>query len=128
MGSSTINHQLMERDIHENQLAENIGRNWKDLARALGFREAVIEAIEMEKGGNVKECCIAVIVRWIRREGRNATVENFADALINIKLKSLADILMCNDTTQVRLRQTSVENKQKTFVRTSNFRNEAERC
>lgn len=94
----------------------------------MGFTEAVIDTIETEKGGNVKECCIAVLVRWIRREGRNATMGKLADALIKIELKSLADILMLKDTTQVRLRQTSVEIKHKTFVRTSNFRNEAERC
>ena len=93
--------QLTENIIHEIQLPEHVGNRWKDLARALGYNQSIIDAIEKEKGGCIKECCIEVLVRWMRREGGNATVGNLAEALIKIELKSLADKLMCADTNQV---------------------------
>ena len=42
-------HQLTESDIHESQLAEQIGLKWKDLARELGFLRSTIDMIENEK-------------------------------------------------------------------------------
>ena len=94
-------HQLTEDIIHESQLPEHVGDSWRDLARALGYNQPVIEAIEKEKGGCTKECCIAVLVRWMGREGRDATVGVLAEALNKIEKKSLADKLMCADTNQV---------------------------
>ena len=101
--------QLTERIIHESNLPEDIGDRWRDLARALNYNEAAIEAIQKEQGNSTKECCIALIVRgWMRREGRDATVGKLAEALMEIHLKSLADKLMCVfDTSQVRSHQTS---------------------
>ena len=51
-------HQLTESDIHESQLAEQIGLKWKDLARELGFLQSTIDMIEKEKLYCNKECCI----------------------------------------------------------------------
>lgn len=86
---------LTEKLIHENQLPELIGPvKWKDLARVLGFSETNIDEIQIEKECCPKECCIAVLVRWIRRKGREATVAELAEALIKIELKSVADILL----------------------------------
>ena len=97
-------HQLTEGTIHERQLPEHVGDRWRDLARALGYNQSSIDTIETDKGSRTKECCIAVLVRWMGREGRNATVGNLAEALIKIELKSVADKLMCADTNQVRSR------------------------
>ena len=94
-------HQLTEGIIHGSQLPEHVGNRWRDLARALGYNQSVIDAIEKDNGSCTKECCIAVLVSWIGREGRDATTGNLAEALINIKLKSLADKLMFADTSQV---------------------------
>ncbi len=94
-------HQLTEDIIHEFQLPESTGDRWRDLARALNFNQAVIDAIEKERGSCIKECCIAVLVRWIGREGRDATIGKLADALIKIELKNLAGNLMCVDADRV---------------------------
>lgn len=95
-------HQLTESDIHDNKLPEKVGDNWRDVARALVYEEADIDSIQTDKSGCTKECCIAVLVRWMRREGKNATVQKLAEALIKAKLKNVADKLMCMDTIQVR--------------------------
>ena len=95
-------HQLTERDIHYYNLPVKIGCHWRDLARALRYEEADIDSIQTDKSGCTKECCIAVLVRWMGREGKNATVQKLAAALIKAELKNVADKLMCMDTTQVR--------------------------
>lgn len=94
--------QLTEKDIHNYRLPQNVGEKWKDLARALNNREAEIKRIQKEQGSSINECCIEVIVCWMRREGRNATVEKIADALVKAELKNVADELMSMDTNQVR--------------------------
>lgn len=91
---------LKELDIREKKVAEQIGSNWKDLARhrTFDFSEAVIENIETEKGGNKadagKECCIAVIVRWMRDKGKRATAGKLAETLTEIGFTMVAEKLI----------------------------------
>lgn len=50
---------MTENDINDDklQLPDGIGIKWKELARVLGYKNAIIEAIEKEKGSSTKECC-----------------------------------------------------------------------
>ncbi|XP_068722223.1 uncharacterized protein [Montipora capricornis] len=85
------NYPMSEADFYEKGLPDDIGpHKWKDLARALGFNQASIDGIHIEKG-NAKECCIEVLVRWLRQNGKGATVGKLAEALTKIGLKNLAD-------------------------------------
>ena len=95
-------HEMTEGDIHLYQLPEKIGDKWRDLARALNYNEANIDSIQKDQFGSTRECCIAVLVRWMGREGQNATVKKLAAALTRVQLKNVADKLMRMDTTQVR--------------------------
>ncbi|XP_068725419.1 ankyrin-2-like [Montipora capricornis] len=82
---------VSEDDFYEKELPDNIGPNkWKDLARALGFRQASINIIQHEKG-NSKECCIEVLVRWLQQKGKAATAGKLAEALTKTGLQNLAD-------------------------------------
>lgn len=95
--NNTLDATLMmtENLIHDHRLPELIGPvKWRDLARVLGFNETAIEGIQIEKERCPKECCIAVLARWIHRKGRDATVGKLAKALIKIELKNVADILL----------------------------------
>ena len=73
------------KDIHDYQLPGKIKR------------------IEKDQGGFIRECCIELLVCWMGREGRSATVEKVAEALEKAELKNVANELKCMDTTQVRL-------------------------
>ena len=98
-------HQMTERDILDYQLPEKIGDKWRDLARALDssdYCQANIDWIQKDQGGSTTECCIEVLMCWMGREGRNATVEKLAEALVKAELKNIADELMCMDANQVR--------------------------
>lgn len=82
---------LKEADFHAKKLPVDIGVKWKDLARELEFSQASIEIIAKENFHNAKECCIEVLVRWLRREGKDATAEKLVEALVEIGLKNVAD-------------------------------------
>ena len=85
--------RMTEENMNKGLLSEEIGNKWRGLARQLKFTEAVIDAIESEKGPSTNECCIAVIVRWTKQKGDDATVEKFAEALTKIGLRSVAEKL-----------------------------------
>ena len=89
------NHQMTEREIHDYYIPEGVGVHWRDLARALKFLEQVIKTIKEENGNNPKECCTDLLVRWMGREGRDATAGILADSLRSIGLKNVADRLIC---------------------------------
>ena len=84
---------MTEENINKHLLSEEIGNKWRDLARQLKFTEAVIDSIEIDKGPSTTECCIAIIVRWTKQKGDDATVEKFAEVLKKIGLKSVAEQL-----------------------------------
>ena len=89
---------LTEALVHERNLHEDIGSRWKELARNLGFKRVVVEAIQNE---NQKESerSFHLLVRWIEREGQEgATAGKLADALKKTELKNLAERLigMCH--------------------------------
>ena len=87
-------HQLTESDIHESHLPEQIGLKWKDLARELGFLQSTIDMIEKEKLYCTKECCIELLVRWMRQNGTEATVGKLKEALEKIELKNVGENLI----------------------------------
>ncbi|KAL9974447.1 hypothetical protein ACROYT_G011478 [Oculina patagonica] len=87
-------YQLTESDINNCQLPDDVGKRWKDLARKLGFKKALIDAIENENE-SYKERCFDLLVRWIEKEGeQGATAEKLATALTSIGLQILADRLI----------------------------------
>ena len=94
---------LTEADFHEKKLADDIGLKWKDLARALGFNQAFVDVTETEKNHCARECCIEVLVRWLRREGKDATAEKLLEALVKTGVENVADRFLCkpNDTNKV---------------------------
>ncbi|KAM7448799.1 hypothetical protein ABFA07_003288 [Porites harrisoni] len=119
-GGKDPSHQMTENDINDDklQLPDGIGIKWKELARVLDYKNAIIEAIEKEKGSSTKECCIDLLVRWIGREGSEATAGRLADALEKIERKNLADNLIrgfrsceCTDCVTQRSVEFNVSNE-----------------
>ena len=90
----TASHKLTESDIHESHLPEQIGLKWKDLARELGFVQSTIDMIEKEKLLKTKECCIELLVQWMRQNGSEATVGKLKESLEKVELKNVADNLI----------------------------------
>ena len=86
---------MTESIIHVHQQPKLIGsEKWRDLARMSDFSENEIDMVQAEKTNCPEECCIAVIVKWIHRRGRDATFGKLADALTKIEPKNVADILL----------------------------------
>lgn len=103
-------HQMTERDIHYYKLPDEIGDNWRDLARALNYKETKIKSIETEKGNSNRECCIELLALWLRKEGKDATAGKLAEVLIGIEIKSAADrLIKPKDQSQVSLTSRLIE-------------------
>ena len=81
------------------------------MARELGFKEAFINATESDKDCN-KECCIALLVKWMGQEGGGATREKLAAALTNIGLQTLADKLI-GKWSRLRIKPKPEQNSEK---------------
>ena len=86
-------YRLTDADIHSRNLPDDIGTRWKDLARELRFSESLISSMQSDKDSH-KERCIAVLVKWMEREGQQGTCEKLAIALANIGLQNLAERLI----------------------------------
>ncbi|KAF3815270.1 hypothetical protein GH733_016652 [Mirounga leonina] len=70
-------------DKHLNPVRENLGKQWKNCARKLGFTEPQIEEIDhdYERDG-LKEKVYQMLQKWLMREGnKGATVGKLAYAL-----------------------------------------------
>lgn len=70
-------------DKHLNPVRENLGRQWKNCARKLGFTESQIDEIDhdYERDG-LKEKVYQMLQKWLMREGtKGATVGKLARAL-----------------------------------------------
>lgn len=70
-------------DKHLNPIRENLGRQWKNCARKLGFTESQIDEIDhdYERDG-LKEKVYQMLQKWLMREGsKGATVGKLALAL-----------------------------------------------
>ncbi|KAK7802296.1 hypothetical protein U0070_012818 [Myodes glareolus] len=75
------NSSLTEK--HLNPVRENLGRQWKNCARKLGFTDSQIDEIDhdYERDG-LKEKVYQMLQKWLMREGtRGATVGKMARAL-----------------------------------------------
>uniref|UniRef100_UPI00406DA56F Receptor-interacting serine/threonine-protein kinase 1 n=1 Tax=Mus musculus TaxID=10090 RepID=UPI00406DA56F len=73
----------VDTDEHLNPIRENLGRQWKNCARKLGFTESQIDEIDhdYERDG-LKEKVYQMLQKWLMREGtKGATVGKLAQAL-----------------------------------------------
>ncbi|XP_059965862.1 receptor-interacting serine/threonine-protein kinase 1 [Mesoplodon densirostris] len=81
-------------DKHLDPVRENLGKQWKNFARKLGFSQSQIDEIDhdYERDG-LKEKVYQMLQRWLMREGsRGATVGKLACALYQC---SRIDLLNC---------------------------------
>lgn len=62
------------------RLADNIQQDWKRLGAALGLKEKVLKAIEVDIPNDVYERALAVLQKWKKKMGRKATYDKLAAA------------------------------------------------
>jgi hypothetical protein len=74
-----------------NHVCNNIGKNWKKLARTFGLSKGQIEAIEVDFHieGNY-EMAYQTILKWKRQNGDLVTIHDLAVAIDSIGLSELA--------------------------------------
>ena len=62
------------------RLAHNIQQDWKRLGTALGLRQKVLKAIEVDIPRDVYERALTVLQKWKKKMGRKATYHKLATA------------------------------------------------
>ena len=83
-------------DKHLNPIRDNLGKQWKNCARKLGFSESQIDEIDhdYERDG-LKEKVYQMLQKWLMREGiKGATVGKLAQALHQCCRKDLLNHLI----------------------------------
>ena len=69
---------------------ENACKQWRSLARELRVKDAVIDAIEVERAKNLQECCYQSLVKWKRENVSAATIRRLLRALTQERLHDVA--------------------------------------
>ncbi|XP_052012768.1 receptor-interacting serine/threonine-protein kinase 1 [Apodemus sylvaticus] len=83
-------------DKHLDPIRDNLGKQWKNCARKLGFTESQIDEIDhdYERDG-LKEKVYQMLQKWLMREGtKGATVGKLAQALHQCCRKDLLNLLI----------------------------------
>ncbi|XP_015755609.1 PREDICTED: uncharacterized protein LOC107335141 [Acropora digitifera] len=117
---------LTEADFHENKLPDDIGVKWKDLARALGFKQAFIDITEKEKIQGTRECCIEVLICWLHMEGKEATAEKMFEALVKIRRRNLAERFPCRRSDLSQNSEAVISDLEEKVAKMSNRRKKLE--
>lgn len=76
-----------------NDISEEVGNCWYGVGLRLGISAAKLDNIDVEKTGN-REKARAILIRWKRKEGRNATVGKLADVLEKEERKDIVEKLL----------------------------------
>ncbi|XP_074055512.1 receptor-interacting serine/threonine-protein kinase 1 isoform X2 [Macrotis lagotis] len=82
-------------DKHLDPVRDNLGKNWKNCARRLGFTQSQIDEIDHDYDRDgLKEKVYQMIQKWLMREGnKGATVGKLARALYECQRIDLLNIL-----------------------------------
>ncbi|XP_072129290.1 FAS-associated death domain protein isoform X1 [Mobula birostris] len=78
-------------DVAIDVIRDNIGRDWRMLARKLGFKEARLQEIEYGDPRNMQLQISKTLQEWQEVKGQEATVECLVTALRNCRLNMIAD-------------------------------------
>ncbi|XP_078270995.1 FAS-associated death domain protein [Rhinoraja longicauda] len=72
-------------------IRDNIGREWRKLARQLGFKEAQLQEIEYRYPRDMQCQIVSTLTSWQEKKGPAACVDDLVDALRCCKFTMVAD-------------------------------------
>ncbi|XP_078077109.1 FAS-associated death domain protein [Mustelus asterias] len=78
-------------DIAFDIICNEIGRDWRMLARKLGHKDALLQQIEYKYPCNMREQIMQALIEWQKTKGKEATVDTLITALRSCKLNMVAD-------------------------------------
>lgn len=72
-------------------ISDNIGKDWRNLARKLRITEAQLQHIEYNYPHDMKRQIESALTEWQRNKGSDASVDNLVAALRSCRLNMVAD-------------------------------------
>ncbi|XP_078405617.1 FAS-associated death domain protein [Cetorhinus maximus] len=72
-------------------ICNEVGKDWRMLARKLGHKEALLQQIEYKHPRNMREQILQALIEWQKTKGKEATVEALITTLRGCKLNMVAD-------------------------------------
>lgn len=72
-------------------ISDNIGKDWRNLARKLRITEAQLQHIEYNYPHDMKRQIVSALTEWQRNKGSDASVDNLVAALRSCRLNMVAD-------------------------------------
>ncbi|KAH9488438.1 hypothetical protein Btru_062813 [Bulinus truncatus] len=75
--------QLVLKHSDASRFSNCFGNGWETIMYSLGMKRTELE-LELQNVGHIKKMAITnLIIRWTQRNGRNATLQKFMDAVIS---------------------------------------------
>jgi len=75
------------------EIKEDVGTCWEDVGQALGIDQSILDNLKDDCRTN-RDRANAVLLRWMDKNGKDATVECLACTLIQIGHKRIAEKLL----------------------------------
>ena len=75
------------------EISDDVGNCWSEVAPLLCIPALFISAVQKKYRTN-KDRAMAILMKWERREGHNATVGRLADVFEKVGRKDIAEILL----------------------------------
>ena len=98
LAGRSINKIRTETDLNSvtlRNLAAEVGKDWRMLARHLGLSEPDIDQIHHANQSDLHEASYKAIVRWQDKQGANATPSALSRALTDMKLLGIVHKYFC---------------------------------
>lgn len=80
--------ELVDQEVNL-MVAQNLGKEWKLLARQLGFQDSNIDCFDVHHLG-IEEAAYQMLRDWRERRGPEAKMEVLAKALVAVKRHDIA--------------------------------------
>lgn len=75
-------------------IADNIGKNWRQLARRLGVTDAQVDAIQEGHCRDLREQAYQSLLMWVKNNPEKANKDFLVHSLRSCRLNLIADEIM----------------------------------
>ena len=96
-----VDSALLNKVVSKNAILDLVGEssalsNWRFIGRRLGFDDTTIVMLENDHPNNLREQCYQMMLKWMQKDGDQATYLKLIQAFEKNNLKDLSDMVKRN--------------------------------